>query len=173
MRHKKHTFKIGRTGAHRRAMMSNLLSGLFTHGRIKTTVTKAKELRRWADKMVTCAKVGDLHNRRKAISTIRDIDAVRILFDEVAPRFGNRNGGYTRIVRIGSRQGDGAELCFIELVEELVEAPKAKAAPAAPAEEAPAAEEAAAEEVTEEAPAAEEASEEAPAAEEAEEKKED
>lgn len=71
MRHNKHTFKIGRSGAHRKAMMANMLTSLFTHGRIKTTVVKAKELKRWADKMITSAKIGDLHNRRKVISTLR------------------------------------------------------------------------------------------------------
>jgi large subunit ribosomal protein L17 len=135
MRHRKHTFKIGKSGAHRKAMMANLITSLFTHGRIKTTVVKAKELRRWAEKMITCGKTGDLHNRRKAISVIRDIDAVRLLFDEIAPKFKERQGGYTRIVKLNTRKGDGAELCFIELVEEEIKT-KAKGAPAkeAPAE---------------------------------------
>ena len=142
MRHRKHTFKIGKTGAHRKAMIANMLASLFTHNRIKTTVVKAKELRRWADKMITCAKIGDLHNRRKAIAVVRDIEAVRVLFEEIAPKFKERPGGYTRIVKLNTRKGDGAELCFIELVEEEINF-KTKAAPAkkeekaeAPAEEA-------------------------------------
>ena len=128
MRHKKHTFKIGRSGAHRRAMIGNMLASLFTveNGRIKTTVTKAKELRRWADKMITLAKKGDLSSRRQAIATIRDIDAVRALFDEIAQQYTSRQGGYTRIVRIGNRIGDNAETCFIELVG-AVEATATKA----------------------------------------------
>ena len=120
MRHKKHSFKIGKSGAHRKAMLANMLTSLFEHGRIKTTVVKAKELRRWADKMITCGKIGDLHNRRKAIAVVRDIDAVRTIFDEIAPKYKDRNGGYTRIVKLNTRKGDGAELCFIELVEEEI-----------------------------------------------------
>lgn len=128
MRHRKHTFKIGKSGAHRKAMIGNMLASLFTHNRINTTVVKAKELRRWADKMITCAKIGDLHNRRKAIAVVRDIEAVRVLFEEIAPRFKERPGGYTRIVKLKNRKGDGAEICFIELVEEEI-ASKTKATP--------------------------------------------
>ena len=120
MRHRKHTFKIGRSGAHRKAMMANLLTSLFRHGRIKTTVVKAKELRRWADKMITCAKIGDLHNRRKAISVMRpnfqseiEKNIINVLFDEIAPKYKDRKGGYTRIIKLNTRKGDGAELCFI------------------------------------------------------------
>ncbi len=130
MRHRKHTFKIGKTSSHRKAMMANLLTSLFSHSRIKTTIVKAKELRRWADKMITCAKIGDLHNRRKAISVIRDIEAVRTLFDEVAPKFKNRQGGYTRIIKVNNRKGDNAELCYIELVEEEVSSKTKTALPA-------------------------------------------
>ena len=160
MRHRKHTFKIGKTGAHRKAMIANMLASLFTHNRINTTVVKAKELRRWADKMITCAKIGDLHNRRKAISVVRDIEAVRILFEEIAPKFKSRPGGYTRIVKLNNRRGDGAELCFIELVEEEVSFKTKAAKPAkeekaeAPVEEAVEAEETAEEEKAE-APAEE------------------
>jgi large subunit ribosomal protein L17 len=147
MRHRKHTFKIGRSGAHRKAMMANMLTSLFRHGRIKTTVVKAKELRRWADKMITCAKIGDLHNRRKAISVMRpnfqseiEKNIINVLFDEIAPKFKERTGGYTRIVKLNTRKGDGAELCFIELVEEEInskksEKPAAKEATATPVEE--------------------------------------
>ena len=164
MRHKKHSFKIGKSGAHRKAMLANMLTSLFEHGRIKTTVVKAKELRRWADKMITCGKIGDLHNRRKAIAVVRDIEAVRTIFDEIAPKFKDRNGGYTRIVRLNTRKGDGAELCFIELVEEEIKskAPKAKAEEA-PAEEPKVEETVEAPAETEEAPAEEAKAEETPA----------
>ena len=116
MRHRKKVFKIGRNTGHRKCMMANLLSALFTHGRIKTTVVKAKELSRQASKMITLAKAGDLHQRRQAISAIRDLDAVRELFDNIAPTFKDRNGGYTRVLRIGKRRGDNAELALVELV---------------------------------------------------------
>lgn len=177
MRHRKHTFKIGKSGAHRKAMFANMLTSLFTHNRINTTVVRAKELRRWADKMITCAKIGDLHNRRKAIAVVRDIEAVRELFDEIAPKFKERNGGYTRIVKLNTRKGDGAELCFIELVEAEIKAKAPKPAAEEPkveetveAEEAAPVEEAKAEEAT---PEAEEAPAEEAKAEETEEKKED
>ena len=135
MRHRKKVFKLGRNTGHRKCMMANLLSALFTHGRIKTTVVKAKELSRQASKMVTLAKAGDLHQRRQAISAIRDLDAVRELFDNIAPTFKDRNGGYTRIIRLGKRRGDNAELALVELVgfepnfeeEETAEAEEAAA----------------------------------------------
>ena len=122
MRHRKRTFKIGNSTSHRKAMIANMLTSLFEHGRIKTTTVKAKELRRWADKMITCGKIGDLHNRRKAISIVRDVAMVGKLFDEIAPSYSERPGGYTRIVKLQNRRGDGAEICFIELVgHELAE----------------------------------------------------
>lgn len=121
MRHRVHTFKVGRTSAHRRAMLANMASSLFVHGQIKTTVVKAKELRRFAEKLITLGKQGDLHRRRLAVSRMRDKDATKVLFDEVAPKFADRNGGYTRIIRLGKRVGDNAEMCLIQLVgnEEL------------------------------------------------------
>lgn len=118
MRHKKHIFKIGKSGSHRKAMFGNMLCSLFEHGRIKCTITKAKELRKFADKMISAAKNGGLHKRRQAISTMRSPEAVTHLFDEIGPRYTDRPGGYTRIIRIGKRLGDGSELCFIELVGE-------------------------------------------------------
>ena len=118
MRHRKHTFKIGRSGAHRKALLANQVCSLIAEGEIKTTVVKAKETRRLADKMVTLAKKGTLHHRRQAISKLRDKDAVAALFAEVAPRFANRDGGYTRIIRIGNRIGDAAEMCILQWVEE-------------------------------------------------------
>ena len=117
MRHRKHTFKIGRTGAHRKALLANQVCSLITEGEIKTTVTKAKETRRIADKMVTMGKKGDLHHRRLAISKLRDESAVAQLFSEIAPKFANRDGGYTRIIRVGNRVGDAAEMCILQWVE--------------------------------------------------------
>ena len=117
MRHRKKTFKVGRTKSHRDAMMANMLTSLITHKRIETTVTKAKELRRLADKAVTLAKKGKLHNRRIAISRIRSVEAVAELFDNLVKRFEERNGGYTRIIRLGQGRGDDRSNCLIEFVE--------------------------------------------------------
>ena len=117
MRHRKHTFKIGRSGAHRKALLANQVCSLITEGEIKTTIVKAKETRRFADRMVTLGKKGDLHHRRLAIAKLRDRDAVAQLFSEVAPKFANRDGGYTRIIRIGTRIGDAAEMCILQWVE--------------------------------------------------------
>jgi large subunit ribosomal protein L17 len=117
MRHKVHTFKIGRTGAHRKAMLANMVSSLIEHGEIKTTLTKAKEARRFADKMVTLGKKGDLHRRRLAVSRLRDKTAVKKLFDEIAPQYTERDGGYTRIIKLGRRTGDAAEMCLLQFVE--------------------------------------------------------
>lgn len=126
MRHKVHTFKIGRSGAHRKAMLANMVSSLIEHGQIKTTITKAKEARRFADKMITLGKKGDLHRRRLAISKLRDKDAVKKLFDEVAPQYAQRNGGYTRIIKLGRRVGDAAEMCILQFVESDDVAAKSK-----------------------------------------------
>ena len=117
MRHKVHTFKIGRTGAHRKAMLANMVSSLIEHGQIRTTITKAKEARRVADKMVTLGKKGDLHRRRLAVSKLRDKTAVKKLFDEIAPQYAERNGGYTRIIKLSRRMGDAAEMCILQFVE--------------------------------------------------------
>ncbi len=119
MRHRKHTFKIGRSGAHRRAMLANMVSSLILEqkGEIKTTITKAKEARRFAEKMVTRGKKGDLHSRRIAISKLRDKEAVSYLFSDIAPRYAGRNGGYTRIIKLGRRKGDAAEMCILQWVE--------------------------------------------------------
>ena len=135
MRHRKYTFKIGRSGAHRKALLANQTCSLIFESEIKTTIVKAKETRRVAEKMVTLAKRGTLHDRRRAVSKLRDKDAVRILFNEIAPKYEGRNGGYTRIIRLGQRRGDGAEMCLLQWVSSEA------AAPAAPAvEEAPKAE---------------------------------
>ena len=137
MRHRKHTFKIGRSGAHRKALLANQVCSLITEGSIKTTVVKAKETRRFADRMVTLGKKGDLHHRRLAIAKLRNKDAVAQLFSEVAPKFSNRDGGYTRIIRLGNRIGDAAEMCILQWVEEE-NSPKPSKKQAASKAEAPA-----------------------------------
>jgi large subunit ribosomal protein L17 len=126
--------RLGGSPAHERLMLANLATSLFRHGKIKTTETKAKRLRPFAERLVTFAKRGDLHSRRRVLTVIRDKDVVFNLFDEIAPRFTTRHGGYTRIVKAGPRKGDAAPMAYIELVEELVvaEAP-AKATKAAKA----------------------------------------
>ena len=126
MRHRKHTFKIGRRPDHRRAMLRNQVCSLIFEGRIKTSVTKAKETRRLAERMVTLGKSGTLHHRRRAISKLHNVEAVGILFDEIAPQYREREGGYTRIIRAGHRRGDAAELCFLEFVEAVVQTTKKK-----------------------------------------------
>jgi large subunit ribosomal protein L17 len=110
--------RLGGSPAHERLMLANLATSLFRHGRITTTETKAKRLRPLADRLVTIAKRGDLHSRRRVLTVIRDKDVVYTLFDEIAPRFGSRAGGYTRVVKAGIRKGDAAPLAIIELVEE-------------------------------------------------------
>ena len=114
MRHQKTGRKLGRTSSHRLATMRNMVSSLIEHGRIKTTDIKAKELRIVADKMVTLGKKGDLHARRRAMRTLRGKTIAKKLFDEVAPRFADVNGGYTRIIKFGRRPGDNALMSFIE-----------------------------------------------------------
>ncbi len=116
MRHRKAGVKLNRTSSHRKAMFRNMVTSLFKYERIQTTDAKAKELRRWADHIVTLAKRGDLHARRQALSIVREKDVVHKLFAEAAERFGAMEGGYTRIVKIGRRRGDAAPLSIIELV---------------------------------------------------------
>ena len=108
--------KLGRPTDHRQAMLRGLVTYLLENGRIETTVTRAKEVKRLADKMITLGKRGDLHARRQAIAYITQEAVVRQLFDEIAPKYTERNGGYTRIYRVGPRRGDGAEMAIIELV---------------------------------------------------------
>jgi large subunit ribosomal protein L17 len=115
--------RLGGSPAHERLMLANLATSLFRHGRITTTETKAKRLRPLAERLVTFAKRGDLHARRRVLTVIRDKDVVYTLFDEIAPRYENRAGGYTRIVKAGIRKGDAAPMAVIELVEEFVAAP--------------------------------------------------
>lgn len=117
MRHRVHGRKLGRTSAHRKALFRNQLASLFVHERIVTTVEKAKELRPLAERMVTLARTGSLPARRRVLEVVPDKDVVRRLFDEIAPRFTERPGGYTRILRLGRRRGDGAQLAIIEFVD--------------------------------------------------------
>jgi len=124
MRHRRQTHRLGCKTAHRKAMLGNMVTSLLKHGRIITTVPRAKEVRRIADKMVTLAKRSSLHARRQAFSAIRDRKVVAKLFNELGQEFANRNGGYTRIVRIGPRRGDSAMMSIVELVTGSLEKPK-------------------------------------------------
>ncbi len=118
MRHGVSGRKLNRTTSHRLAMFRNMVTSLLNHERIFTTVLKAKELRRWAEWMITLGKRGDLHARRQALAFVREKDVVSKLFDVLAQRYQTRPGGYTRIVKVGYRRGDAAPMCLIELVTE-------------------------------------------------------
>jgi large subunit ribosomal protein L17 len=128
MRHQKKTVKLGLTAAHRKAMLANQVCSLIEHQRIKTTLAKAKAVRPLAEKMVTLGKRGSLHARRTALAVLRQKDAVKKLFDDIAPRAAMRNGGYTRIVKLGARKSDSAPVAFIEWVDApvVVEEPAAE-----------------------------------------------
>jgi len=143
MRHGKAGRKLNRTSSHRKAMFANMAASLIEHEQIVTTVPKAKEIRPIVEKLVTLAKKGDLHSRRRAISKIRDQDAVRKLFDTIAARYATRNGGYIRIMRAGYRHGDNAPMAVVEFVERDVDAKGAKDKARVEAEEAEAETEAA------------------------------
>jgi large subunit ribosomal protein L17 len=133
MRHQRAGKKLGRDAAHRKALYSNLTGALIEHGRIKTTVTKAKAVKPVAEQMITLARRGDLHARRQAVAFLRSKDVVHKLFEEVGPRFKDRPGGYSRIVKIGPRPGDAAEMAYLELVDaEVVARPRRERAGAAP-----------------------------------------
>ena len=134
MRHLKRTAKLGRTGQHRNAMLANLVCSLIKHKRVTTSLAKAKAARSVAEKMVTLGKHGTLHDRRLAAARLHQEDAVKILFNEIAPAQKERHGGYTRIVKLGQRQGDAGQLAILEWVElaEVTPAPSE----AKPAEEA-------------------------------------
>lgn len=125
MRHRNHGVKLNRTSSHRTAMFRNMATSLFKHGRIRTTDAKAKELRRWADQLVTLAKRGDLHARRQAMAVIREKDVVHKLFEEAPGRF-DSTGGYTRITKLGLRKGDAAPVSLIELTGTAAAPPKKK-----------------------------------------------
>ena len=117
MRHQKKTVKLGRTAEHRKALLANQVCSLIEHQRIKTTLAKAKAVRPLAEKMVTLGKKGSLHARRTALAVLRQADAVKKLFDDIAPRAADRHGGYTRIVKLGARKSDSAPVAFIEWVD--------------------------------------------------------
>ena len=131
--------RLGGSSSHQKALLANLATSLFEHGRIKTTEPKARALRPYAEKLITHAKKGTLHNRREVMKKIRDKDVVHILFAEIGPFFADRNGGYTRIVKVEPRKGDNAPMAVIELVREKTvtsEANRARRAAAAKATEA-------------------------------------
>lgn len=131
MRHRKRTFKIGRTTGHRRAMLANMVCSLFDEGQIRTTVVRAKEVRRLAERMITLGKRGTLHARRQAIAKLQQPSVVRTLFSDIAPTYAERNGGYTRILRLGQRSGDAADMCLLQLVTEPVPSAGAQEQPEA------------------------------------------
>ncbi len=157
--------RLGGSSSHQKALLANLATSLFEHGRIKTTEPKARALRPYAEKLITHAKKGTLHNRREVLKKIRDKEVVHTLFAEIGPFYADRNGGYTRIIKVEARQGDNAPMAVIELVREKTvtseanRARRAGAKKAAPAKAAPAAErdEAPAEESVEEIKAEDEA----------------
>ncbi len=135
MRHRKSGVKLNRNSSHRKAMFRNMVTSLLKYDRIRTTDAKAKELRKWADSMITLAKRGDLHARRQAMAVIREKDVVHKLFNEAEERFGGVNGGYTRITKLGLRTGDAASMSLIEIIADPATAPEAPKAEEAPAEE--------------------------------------
>jgi large subunit ribosomal protein L17 len=143
MRHLKRTAKLGRTGSHRNAMLANLVCSLIKHRRVVTTLAKAKAARSVAEKMVTLGKKGTIHNRRTAVARLHQEDAVRILFNEIAPTQKERRGGYTRIIKLaGQRRGDAANVAILEWVDmpvtETVAVPAESAAKAVEATATPA-----------------------------------
>src|SRR5882762_5019474 len=117
MRHQRTGKKLGRDSAHRKALYANLACSLIEHGRIKTTEAKAKAVKPYAEKMITLGRRGDLHARRQALAELHSQERVHQLFSEIGPRMADRPGGYTRIVKIGPRQGDAAAMVFLELVD--------------------------------------------------------
>ena len=128
MRHRNNTRKLGRTSQHRDLMLANIVASLIIHKRVKTTLAKAKAARPLAEKLVTLGKTGTLHARRLAVAKIGQKDAVSTLFKTIAPGFKDRNGGYTRIIKLGPRQSDSALIAFLEWVDYAVEAEPAPAA---------------------------------------------
>ena len=151
MRHQKNTVRLGRKAEHRKALLANQVCSLIEHRRIKTTLAKAKAVRPLAERMVTLGKDGSIHARRTAFATLRQKDAVKKLFDEIAPASGERNGGYTRIIRLGQRSSDSAFMALIEWVDSPIaveekpaeekkakkKEPKSEAAPKEPKREEP------------------------------------
>jgi large subunit ribosomal protein L17 len=133
MRHRVHGRKLGRPTPHRKALLRNLCTSLFEHERITTTLEKAKELRPLAEKLITLGKDGNLHSRRQAAANLLNAATVKKLFDTIANRFADRNGGYTRIIKLGHRRGDGANLALIELLGSELSVKKAARTAAAQA----------------------------------------
>jgi large subunit ribosomal protein L17 len=121
VRHQRAGRKLGRDSAHRKALYANLTGALVEHGRVQTTLAKAKAVRPIAEKMITLGRRGDIHARRQALAYLRSQEVVHLLFAEVAPRFADRPGGYTRIVKIGPRPGDSAPMAYLELVDHVPE----------------------------------------------------
>lgn len=117
MRHRKNTKKLGRSSAHRKVLLASLSCGLIKERKIKTTISKAKLAKSFTEKMITLGKKDTLASRRLAIAKLRQEDAVKILFSEIAPAFANREGGYTRIIKLGRRSSDGSEMAILEFVE--------------------------------------------------------
>jgi len=136
MRHHRSGKKLGRDSAHRKALYANLAGSLIEHGRIKTTEAKAKAVKPIAEKMITLGRRGDLSARRQALAYLRSNDIVHMLFADVAPRFADRPGGYSRIVRLGPRAGDAANMVYLELVDYVPPAPVARVPAEEPAETA-------------------------------------
>ena len=134
MRHRKRTAKLGRKSEHRNAMLANMVCSLIKHKRVTTTLPKAKAARSVAEKMVTLGKSGSIHDRRLAAARLHQEDAVKILFNDIAPTFKDRPGGYTRIVKMNQRQGDSAQRAILEWVEEFTPAAEANEKKAEPAE---------------------------------------
>ena len=134
MRHQKNTVKLGRTAEHRKALLANQVCSLIEHSRIKTTLAKAKAVRPFAERMLTLGKRGTLHDRRNAIAYLHNVGMVKKLFEEIAPRSSSRNGGYTRIIKLGPRMSDSAPMAYIEWVDNAPSAdelaPKQVGAPA-------------------------------------------
>jgi len=126
MRHRKVSRKLGRDAEHHKAILRNMVTDLFKYGKITTTLAKAKELRRVADKMITLAKRGDLTSRRRALAFIRDKNIVRKLFSELREKYLDRAGGYTRVIKIGPRRGDASIMAIVELVEEKITTKRSK-----------------------------------------------
>lgn len=155
MRHREKGRKLGRTKSHRNLMLRNLVAALFEKESVKTTEARAKEARRLAERIVTWGKKGDLHSRRLALRYIQDSALIRKIFDTLAPRFEGRDGGYTRIVKLGDRRGDAARMVILELTEKTKEVEEEKAARKAKKEAKREARRKAEEEAEEEAAAAE------------------
>ncbi len=130
MRHRKARYKLGMNSSHRQAMLRNMVTSLLEHESIKTTDARAKALRSLADKMITLAKRGDLHARRQALQVIRSKRVAKRLFEEIGPRFSDRNGGYVRVVKLGYRPGDRAAVSLVELVEKSAKESESKGASA-------------------------------------------